>query len=92
MARPWPGNVRELGNFAERYVLGLNDGDGQTASSAATSLPERVEAFERQIIEEALRRNGAQVSQTATQLGIPRKKLYLRMQKYGLSRRDFIPS
>ena len=92
MARTWPGNVRELGNFAERYVLGLTDGNDQTPSSAAKSLPERVEAFERQIIEEALRRNGAQVSKTAIELGIPRKKLYLRMQKYGLNRGDFIPS
>ncbi|MBL6945786.1 MAG: sigma-54-dependent Fis family transcriptional regulator [Rhodospirillales bacterium] len=92
MARPWPGNVRELGNFAERYVLGLADGDGRASSSAAKSLPERVETFERQVIEEALRRNGGQITQTAAELGVPRKKLYLRMQKYGLNRGDFAVS
>jgi len=92
MSRPWPGNVRELGNFAECYVLGLVGEDGRAALPAAKSLPERVETFERQVIEDALRRNGGQVSQTATELGVPRKKLYLRMQKYGLCRGDFVAS
>ncbi|MBL6927694.1 MAG: sigma-54-dependent Fis family transcriptional regulator [Rhodospirillales bacterium] len=89
MARPWPGNVRELGNSAERYVLGLADGNDQ---AAAKSLAERVGTFERQIIEETLRRNGGQITLSAGELGIPRKKLYLRMQKFGLSRKDFASS
>ena len=48
-----------------------------------------MESYEREIIFSALKANNGQVEQTAQALGIPRKKLYLRMKKYDLDRKDF---
>lgn len=94
-SRNWPGNVRELGNYAERYVLGMA-GSGSGIAKSDTSdqkpLPDKIEEFERSVIEEALRNNRGRISQTAAELGIPRKKLYLRMRKYSLSRQRFLLS
>lgn len=96
MARSWPGNVRELRNAAERFVLGLNDpddieeansGDGATPTQ---SLQDQMESFERDTIARALEQHSGQIGVTADALGLPRKTLYLRMQKYGLRRDDFV--
>lgn len=93
MSHSWPGNVRELRNAAERYVLGLDDPDGVEhieSGEAEQSLAERIANFERATITAALREQGGRVGETATALGLPRKTLYLRMQKYGLDRDDFL--
>ena len=89
-AQPWPGNVRELAHVAERHVLGL---DTETADPdlGHDTLSARVEAYEKQVIEEALIRNGGVIGLSAAELGIPRKKLYLRMQKYAITRNRFVP-
>ncbi len=88
----WPGNIRELRNVAERFVLGLPVFDGAPVSGTAAAdapLDSRVESFERSLIADALLRHGGRIGETAMALGIPRKKLYLRMQKYGLDRSDY---
>ena len=66
MEADWPGNVRDLRNFADRLVLGIGEDaneastiDEIVASANAASLSARVNAFERQLIEEALRQNQA---------------------------------
>ena len=93
--RSWPGNVRELRNAAERFVLGMS---GQTPpkgqldgvdDNGTVDLQGQVAAFERTLITEALTSNKGRVGQTAEALGIPRKTLYLRMQKLDLKRDDF---
>lgn len=91
MTRPWPGNVRELRNAAERFVLGLSDPDStvREESSSGLSLAERLANFESSTIASALRDHGGRVGATAEVLRLPRKTLYLRMQKYGLNREDF---
>jgi two-component system C4-dicarboxylate transport response regulator DctD len=88
---PWKGNVRELVNFAERFALGIETGTARPFADAGLerSLPERMDAFERSVLESALRECGGHVQHTAQRLGIPRKKLYLRMQRHGLDRLDF---
>ncbi|MES9968570.1 MAG: sigma-54 dependent transcriptional regulator, partial [Candidatus Thiodiazotropha sp.] len=93
MAFNWPGNVRELRNVAERFVL-LGDGcglqlDEDTSISPCIpmTLPEHVEAFERAMIEQALSESGGVIKQTMELLGLPRKTLYDKMQKYGLDKR-----
>ncbi|MFX6250109.1 Fis family transcriptional regulator, partial [Acinetobacter baumannii] len=61
----WPGNVRELRNVAERTVLGIEAGSppfgqpaGTTGQDAAPRpLSAAVEAFERALIADALRRH-----------------------------------
>ncbi len=92
MAFNWPGNVRELRNTAERYVL-LGDGCGlqldDTSSQAPCStmtLSEHVEAFERALIEQALAETGGIIKDTMELLGLARKTLYDKMQKYGLDK------
>lgn len=94
--RDWPGNVRELQNVAERWALGLNiEADpaltaDSTLHSGDAGLDERVESYERQLIAAALQENKGHAEQTAQALGIPRKKLYLRMKKYGLERQAYL--
>ena len=87
----WPGNVRELRNAAERWALGLPFAGNHnlTEAPAEGNLDDLVACYEREIILAALKANKGQAELTARALGIPRKKLYLRMKKYDLERRDF---
>ena len=87
----WPGNVRELRNTAERWALGLpfSNNTGIAQASKEGNLDELVANYEREIIFSALKANRGQAELTAKALGIPRKKLYLRMKKYDLDRQDF---
>ncbi len=87
----WPGNVRELRNAAERWALGLplNHPIETPQTSQEGSLDERVNQYERDLIIAALTENKGQAELTAQDLGIPRKKLYLRMKKHGLERSDY---
>jgi two-component system C4-dicarboxylate transport response regulator DctD len=88
--RDWPGNVRELRNAADRYVLGLGlqfetiaDGLDRNMRLAA-----RVAEYERNIIASALLAHGGSLKPVYESLGLSRKTLYEKMQKYGLGRRD----
>ena len=90
--KPWPGNVRELRNAAERWVLGLpvmTAVIGRESQPEADNLDIKIANYECQLISSALLANNGQVELTAKALGIPRKKLYLRMKKHQLERRDF---
>jgi two-component system C4-dicarboxylate transport response regulator DctD len=95
MAFNWPGNVRELRNAAERFVLLGDECSLQIDEDAVISpcipmtLPEHVEAFERAMIERALSESGGVIKQTMELLGLPRKTLYDKMQKYGLDKRRY---
>ncbi|SFX78714.1 sigma-54-dependent transcriptional regulator [Marinospirillum alkaliphilum] len=97
MSHDWPGNVRELRNLAERYVLlgATCDYDleqlmfGNSGKQALT-LPEQVEMFEKSLIEQALARNKGSIKNTLEDLCLPRKTLYDKLKKYGLSREDFL--
>ncbi|MCP4472467.1 MAG: sigma-54-dependent Fis family transcriptional regulator [Gammaproteobacteria bacterium] len=95
MSFNWPGNVRELHNAAERFVLlgdegGLRlDDQGSGSPGAPMSLPQHVEIFERALIEQALSESGGVIKRTMELLGLPRKTLYDKMQKYGLDKRGF---
>ncbi len=88
--RDWPGNVRELRNAADRYVLGLGTegDDASTAESGPVGLAERVSRFERALIAAALRRHGGSLKPVYEELGISRKTLYEKMQRYRLDRHD----
>jgi two-component system C4-dicarboxylate transport response regulator DctD len=95
MSFNWPGNVRELRNVAERYVLlgddcglQIDEKDGLLPCAPMT-LPQHVEAFERSLIEQALDETGGIIQDTMSQLGLPRKTLYDKMQKYGLDKSQY---
>jgi DNA-binding NtrC family response regulator len=92
----WPGNVRELQNVIERAVL---EAEGQPVDlrhlpesitgqpASGVSEPSGVldlEANERQLIEQALKRSGGNKAAAARLLGISRRKLYSRMKKLGM--------
>ena len=50
------------------------------------TLSEHVEAFERALIEQALAETGGIIKDTMELLGLARKTLYDKMQKYGLDK------
>lgn len=87
-ARDWPGNARELRNAAERYVLGLPEGAEQVTRGAGT-LADRVAEHERALIAASLAANAGRLKDTYEALGISRKALYEKMQRYGLDRESF---
>lgn len=95
LAHDWPGNVRELRNVAERYVLLGSDCGfefNQLLSGkdeAPRTLPRQVECFEKSLIEQALGAHKGSIKDTMAQLGVPRKTLYDKMQKYGLDKQDY---
>ncbi|TWG49678.1 MULTISPECIES: sigma-54 dependent transcriptional regulator [unclassified Aminobacter] len=87
--RDWPGNVRELRNAADRYVLGLGvDGLDPDEEQEGLSLAERVARYERSVIASALQAHGGALKPVYEELGISRKTLYEKMQRYRLDRRN----
>lgn len=85
--RDWPGNVRELRNAADRYALGL--GEGPSAEDPPSRLSERVAEFERREIEAALAAHRGNLKPVYESLGLSRKTLWEKMQKYGLDKAQF---
>ncbi|GEM_PF-1753952 len=93
---PWPGNVRQLEHELERALslsaspdsITLADLSEQVRGAPASpgsGLGERVQAFEAELIREALARTGGNVSQAAELLGLSRQNLQGRIKKH---RRD----
>jgi Nif-specific regulatory protein len=93
----WPGNVRELENTIERAVL-MADGEVihghhlpptlQTAEATGTvvsaSLGAAVEAFERGIIEDALKNSRGNRSKAARLLSTTERVISYKIKKYGI--------
>jgi two-component system, NtrC family, response regulator HydG len=105
-AHAWPGNVRELENALEGLValspadgldLALLPGGGAPAGAAAEvtgaplPLKQRVEAYERGLIVEALRAARGNRSEAARRLGMSRVTLHDKLRKYGLGGTDDEP-
>jgi two-component system phosphoglycerate transport system response regulator PgtA len=92
----WPGNLRELRNVAELYAVGIVKLAGAERAMPLTSakepLDDLVEEFERRVIEDTLFLFSGRVTDAAQYLGIPRKKLYLRMKKHQLDKDRFKPA
>ena len=95
-AYPWPGNVRELRNVIERMVV-LGSGEKLTvrdlppsfrlAAGRAESAARPGSALrdaERQLIEEALRKNKGSRTKAAQDLGISRRTLHRKINEFGL--------
>ncbi|MGC9370831.1 MAG: sigma-54-dependent transcriptional regulator, partial [Paracoccaceae bacterium] len=101
---PWPGNVRQLINVAERAVLQNRRGTGSIASllmadneetqpvmtTEGKPLKEYVEAFERMLIDNTMRRHKGSIVSVMEELCLPRRTLNEKMAKYGLSRADYL--
>ncbi|SFJ29218.1 sigma-54-dependent transcriptional regulator [Aerobium aerolatum] len=84
----WPGNVRELRNAADRYLLGLGIGtlDPTATGNSSDKLADQVARFERAIIASALQAHGGSLKPVYEMLGISRKTLYEKMQRYALDK------
>ncbi|PAA09530.1 sigma-54-dependent transcriptional regulator [Pseudomonas fragi] len=86
MGHDWPGNVRELRNVAERFALGL-PAFKKPGSNVAQGLgfSEAVEAFERNLLNDALQRSGGNLTQASQELGMAKTTLFDKVKKYGLA-------
>lgn len=94
VAHAWPGNVRELKSAAERLVLGMEPigGDREPMQSGeARALNPALEAFERLLIEDALRRRHGNVSQACDDLQINQATLYRKLKAHGLDAEQYRP-
>lgn len=98
MAEKWPGNVRQLRQVAERRILAARRGRGSVAealhaapaeSGRGLNLKQNMERYERMLIERALEANGGQIDEVIEALGIARRTLNEKMQRYGLCRKDY---
>ena len=91
----WPGNVRELRNVMERAAL-LSQGElilldhfptpvrraGEGAPAAEAVDATRLEEIERQAIFQALREHNSNRTETARALGISRRALIYKLQRF----------
>lgn len=91
MDHDWPGNVRELSHFAGQVALGFEEGPAKLAgaSQAPESLPDRIDAFESQLIEETLASVRGDVREALEVLRIPRKTFYDKLRRHGISIDNF---
>jgi DNA-binding NtrC family response regulator len=101
---PWPGNIRQLINVSERAVLQNRRGSGSIASllmaedevtevsmtTEGKPLKEYVEAFERMLIDNTMRRHKGSIVAVMEELTLPRRTLNEKMAKYGLQRSDYL--
>jgi DNA-binding NtrC family response regulator len=101
---PWPGNIRQLQNVAERAVMQSRRGTGTIASllmaedegsqTAITTegkpLKQYVDAFERMLIDNTMRRHRGSIVSVMDELSLPRRTLNEKMAKYGLNRSDYL--
>jgi two-component system response regulator AtoC len=95
----WPGNVRQLENTVARLVALSSGGEigpqalvTMTPTAVEGAVPqegralwERIEAFEREQIEQALAATGGNQSEAARRLRVSRSAFVDRLKKYGLS-------
>ena len=102
MSYHWPGNVRELENAIERAVI-LSDDEVihgyslppslQTSLLTETAykggLDAKLAAVEYEILIEALKNNGGNMSDAAQELGVTRRIMGLRMKRYGISYKNY---
>ena len=91
----WPGNIRELENCVKRAVI-MAEGKRLTAQdlelaavnveATFTTLKDARENVEREMVQQALRKNSGKITAAASELGISRPTLYELMEKLGIVR------
>jgi Nif-specific regulatory protein len=103
MSYHWPGNVRELENVIERAVLVCDDGNVihphhlpptlQTAEASGTvadiSLADAVAAYEKSLIQDALKTARGNVSRAARLLHSTERIISYKIRKLGIDRERF---
>ncbi len=91
LSHDWPGGLRELRDFARVFVLGLSRlaTSAEAAADHGSSLRELVGAFERAVLEDALRKGGGRVDVVQRMLSIKRKTLYDKLARHDLKPQSF---
>ncbi len=92
---PWPGNVRELLHALERAILRCEGGILKPSHFPELATPlrpsrtweEATQAFQRQLLLEALRTCGFRIAEAAQALGLTRPALYTTAKRLGLDLR-----
>jgi len=98
----WYGNVRELKNIIERLIIMVPDnlitpsdireaipiGDAPVKENPGSSLRERVEEYEKQLVIQALRANNGNVAKTAQELQVDRANLHRKLRNWEIQRGD----
>jgi len=105
MSYHWPGNVRELENVIERSLILAEDGvihsydlppslqtPTETDTGFRMSLEAKINAVEYEMIVEALKNSSGNIGDAATELGLTRRMLGVRMERHGISYKVFRPS
>ena len=101
---PWPGNVRQLINIAEQMIIQSRRGElnlssllmvseeniDNTMTSDGKPLKLYVEAFEKSLIENSMRKHKGSINKVMADLLIPRRTLNEKMAKYSLNRSNFL--
>lgn len=89
-AYDWPGNIRQLQNVLLRYVtlnrldFGIKESPSSPPKPIRQGLWQAVEAFEKQMILEALAQNHGHKTNTAEMLQIPIQTLRRKILQYGI--------
>lgn len=90
IAHHWPGNIRELKVAAERFALGLPSNllQGIEPETPPGSIPlaERVAAYEKMLIGDAIAESGGDMGRVCEALRLPRRTLNEKMARYGILR------
>ena len=92
-AHDWPGNVRELEQFAERYALGLFEGQTlkpvQTDLTDGPGLQERLAKYEAELLQDTLAACQGDAKRAISALKLPRKTFYDKLTRYQIRIGDF---
>jgi len=102
MSYHWPGNVRELENVIERAMILSADGvihgydlppslqtSEETGTAFGCGLDAKLQAVEYEMIVEALKTHKGNMTKAAEELGLTRRMLGLRMDRYKLNYKLF---
>lgn len=105
MGYHWPGNVRELENVIERAVILADDKaihsydlppsvqaeekENNVDQVGQITLEARIQAMETKMIIEALKKHNGHMGDAAKELGLTRRMLSVRMEKYDISYKTF---
>ena len=73
------GNVKPIASFDKSYA-------SYNITSNSGTIEEAVSELEIQMIEDALKRHNGNISRTARELGLTRRGLYLKLERYGIEK------
>lgn len=102
MSYHWPGNVRELENIIERSVILCEDevihaynlppslqSSKESGTAFGVSLESKLHSVEHEMIVEALKNSSGHIGEAARELGLTRRMLGKRMERYGVNYKTF---